>query len=134
MIQKMESGFSSSKSSPQRLQPAASWEISPEEFERQKTVAASGPVRCLSARAKPQLSVPLAHSGLKSHPIRGGRSMPTALTTPAPFRETIPIVDIYVPMKRRATLEQKRVDEIAVSILEKDLQAPTRRHHRCAVA
>ena len=27
-------------------------------------------------------------------------------------REIIPIADIYVPIKRRATLEQKRVDEI----------------------
>jgi len=41
-------------------------------------------------------------------------------------REIIPIADIYVPIKRRATLEQKRVDEIAVSILEKGLQAPIR--------
>ena len=39
-------------------------------------------------------------------------------------RETIPIADIYVPAKRRATLEQKRVDEIAASILDKGLQAP----------
>jgi sulfiredoxin len=39
-------------------------------------------------------------------------------------RETIPIADIYVPTKRRATLEQKRVDEIAASILDKGLQAP----------
>jgi sulfiredoxin len=39
-------------------------------------------------------------------------------------RETIPIANIYVPTKRRATLEQKRVDEIAASILEKGLQAP----------
>ena len=39
-------------------------------------------------------------------------------------RETIPIADIYVPIKRRATLEQKRVDEIAASILDKGLQAP----------
>jgi len=37
-------------------------------------------------------------------------------------RETIPIADIYVPIKRRATLEQKRVDEIAASILDKGLQ------------
>ena len=28
-------------------------------------------------------------------------------------RETIPIADVYVPIKRRATLEQKRVDELA---------------------
>ena len=31
-------------------------------------------------------------------------------------RETIAIADIYVPIKRRATLEQKRVDEIAASV------------------
>jgi sulfiredoxin len=41
-------------------------------------------------------------------------------------RDTIPIADIYVPIKRRATLEQKRVDEIAASILDKGLQAPIR--------
>jgi sulfiredoxin len=39
-------------------------------------------------------------------------------------REIIPIADIYVPIKRRATLEQKRVDEIAGSILDRGLQAP----------
>jgi sulfiredoxin len=39
-------------------------------------------------------------------------------------RETIAIADVYVPIKRRATLEQKRVDEIAASILDKGLQAP----------
>ena len=39
-------------------------------------------------------------------------------------RETIPIANIYVPIKRRATLEQKRVDEIAASILDKGLQTP----------
>ena len=39
-------------------------------------------------------------------------------------RETIPIADVYVPTKRRATLEPKRVDEIAASILDKGLQAP----------
>jgi sulfiredoxin len=39
-------------------------------------------------------------------------------------RETITIADIYVPAKRRGTLEQKRVDEIAASILDKGLQAP----------
>jgi ParB-like chromosome segregation protein Spo0J len=41
-------------------------------------------------------------------------------------RETIAIDAIYVPIKRRATLEQKRVDEIATSILDKGLQAPIR--------
>jgi hypothetical protein len=30
-------------------------------------------------------------------------------------RKIIPIADVYVPIKRRATLEQKRVDEIAAS-------------------
>ena len=39
-------------------------------------------------------------------------------------RETIAIAGIYVPIKRRATLEQKRVDEIAAGILDKGLQAP----------
>jgi len=39
-------------------------------------------------------------------------------------RETIAIANIYVPVKRRATLEQKRVDEIALSILDTGLQAP----------
>jgi sulfiredoxin len=39
-------------------------------------------------------------------------------------RETIPIADIYVPIKRRATIGQKRIDEIAASILDKGLQAP----------
>jgi sulfiredoxin len=39
-------------------------------------------------------------------------------------RETIAIADIYVPVKRRATLDQKRVDEIAASILDEGLQVP----------
>ena len=39
-------------------------------------------------------------------------------------RETLAIADIYVPVKRRATLEQKRVDEIAASILDKGQQTP----------
>ena len=39
-------------------------------------------------------------------------------------REIIAIADVYVPIKRRATLEQKRVDEIALSILDDGLQAP----------
>ena len=39
-------------------------------------------------------------------------------------REIIAIADVYVPIKRRATLEQKRVDEIALSILDNGLQAP----------
>ena len=39
-------------------------------------------------------------------------------------RETITIADIYVPTKGRGTLEQKRVDEIAASILDRGLQAP----------
>jgi ParB-like chromosome segregation protein Spo0J len=39
-------------------------------------------------------------------------------------RETFTIADIYVPTKRRATLEQKRVDEIAASILDTGQQTP----------
>ena len=33
-------------------------------------------------------------------------------------REKFPIVNIYVPVKRRATLVQKRVDELAESMLK----------------
>jgi sulfiredoxin len=39
-------------------------------------------------------------------------------------RETFPVADIYVPVKRRATLVQKRVDEIAGSMLEVGQQTP----------
>ena len=39
-------------------------------------------------------------------------------------RETFALTDIYVPVKRRATLEQKRVDEIAASMLENGQQIP----------
>ena len=39
-------------------------------------------------------------------------------------RESIAIASIYVPVKRRATLDQKRVDEIATSMLDKGQQAP----------
>jgi ParB-like chromosome segregation protein Spo0J len=39
-------------------------------------------------------------------------------------RSTLAIADIYVPVKRRATLDQKRVHEIAASILDKGLQTP----------
>jgi ParB-like chromosome segregation protein Spo0J len=39
-------------------------------------------------------------------------------------RKVITIADIYVPIKRRGTLDHKRVDEIATSILEKGLQSP----------
>ena len=39
-------------------------------------------------------------------------------------RETVAIADIYVPVKRRATLERKRVNEIAAGILEKGQQTP----------
>jgi sulfiredoxin len=41
-------------------------------------------------------------------------------------RETFAIADIYVPVKRRATLEQKRVDEIAASMLDNGQQTPIR--------
>ena len=39
-------------------------------------------------------------------------------------RETLAIADIYVPVKRRAPLDQRRVNEIAASILEKGQQTP----------
>ena len=39
-------------------------------------------------------------------------------------RETLAIADIYVPVKRRATRDQKRVNEMAASILEKGQQTP----------
>jgi hypothetical protein len=39
-------------------------------------------------------------------------------------RETLAIADIYVPVKRRATLDQKRIDEIATSMLDKGQQVP----------
>ena len=39
-------------------------------------------------------------------------------------RETFTIADIYVPIRRRATLEQKRVSEIAASILDSGQQTP----------
>ena len=39
-------------------------------------------------------------------------------------RETFPIANIYVPVKRRATLVQTRVDEIAASMLESGQQTP----------
>jgi sulfiredoxin len=39
-------------------------------------------------------------------------------------RESLAIVDIYVPVKRRSGLDQKRVDEIAASMLENGQQMP----------
>jgi sulfiredoxin len=39
-------------------------------------------------------------------------------------REIFAVADIYVPVKRRATLQQKRVDEIAASMLEDGQQTP----------
>jgi sulfiredoxin len=39
-------------------------------------------------------------------------------------RETLAIADVYVPVKQRATRDQKRVNEIAASILEKGQQTP----------
>jgi sulfiredoxin len=39
-------------------------------------------------------------------------------------RETFVIADIYVPIKRRATLEQRRVDEIAASMLDEGQKTP----------
>jgi sulfiredoxin len=39
-------------------------------------------------------------------------------------RENFPIAKIYVPVKRRATLEQKRVDELAESMLKDGQTTP----------
>jgi ParB-like chromosome segregation protein Spo0J len=39
-------------------------------------------------------------------------------------REVFAVADIYVPVKRRATLEQKRVDEIDASMLQDGQQMP----------
>ena len=39
-------------------------------------------------------------------------------------REVFAVADVYVPVKRRATLEQKRVDEIAASMLDNGQQTP----------
>jgi len=39
-------------------------------------------------------------------------------------RETISVTDIYVPIKRRATIDQKRVDNIAASMLDSGQQTP----------
>lgn len=38
--------------------------------------------------------------------------------------KAIPIGTIYVPVKRRATLDQERVQKIAESIMEKGQEAP----------
>jgi len=45
-------------------------------------------------------------------------------------RETLPIADIYVPVKRRATPDPKRVEELAENILANGQQSPilVRRH------
>ena len=39
-------------------------------------------------------------------------------------RETLPIASIYVPAKRRATLDPRKAQEIAESILEVGQQVP----------
>jgi sulfiredoxin len=39
-------------------------------------------------------------------------------------RETFAVDQIYVPVKRRATLDQKRVDDIAASMLSDGQQTP----------
>jgi len=39
-------------------------------------------------------------------------------------RESFPIADIYVPAKRRSTLNPKTVDEIAESILQAGQRSP----------
>lgn len=44
-------------------------------------------------------------------------------------RETIAIADIYVPVKRRATLNPETVDAIATSMLEVGQQTPILLRH-----
>ena len=39
-------------------------------------------------------------------------------------RENFPVAKIYVPIERRKTLDQKRVDEIAESMLKDGQQVP----------
>lgn len=39
-------------------------------------------------------------------------------------RENFPIADIYVPVKRRATLIRPKVDELAASMLEEGQKTP----------
>jgi sulfiredoxin len=39
-------------------------------------------------------------------------------------RENFPVAKIYVPVKRRLTLDQKRVDELAESMLKDGQQTP----------
>ena len=39
-------------------------------------------------------------------------------------RESFAIANIYVPVKRRATLDQTRVDDIAASMLDSGQQTP----------
>ena len=39
-------------------------------------------------------------------------------------RETFAVADIYAPVKRRATLVQKRVDEIGASLLDIGQRSP----------
>jgi sulfiredoxin len=39
-------------------------------------------------------------------------------------RENFPVANIYVPIKRRLTLDPKRVDEIAQSMLKDGQQVP----------
>jgi sulfiredoxin len=40
------------------------------------------------------------------------------------FKENFPVADIYVPVKRRASLSQPKVDEIAASMLEEGQKTP----------
>ena len=39
-------------------------------------------------------------------------------------RENFPVAKIYVPIERRKTLDQKRVDDLAASMLENGQQTP----------
>jgi sulfiredoxin len=57
---------------------------------------------------------------LSNRAIKG----PPAVRSSPMKREIFKVADIYVPVKRRATLEQRRVKEIAISMLEEGQHMP----------
>ncbi len=56
--------------------------------------------------------------------VSGRRPFCVTLSPAMMKRENFPVAKIYVPIARRKTLEQKRVDEIAASMLESGQQTP----------
>jgi len=74
----------------------------------------SGRTRDYRGALTPDGNIDISHSLL----------LPCYCSTTMMKRETFEVADIYVPIKRRATLEQKRVDEIAASMLDSGQQTP----------